>query len=212
MFSSNINYKGEVGTDRRESDGTESATERVQRLLLIRVFRVCFFFYSACSSITLSHSRDSVVESKDSHWEKAEKGARFSFPLARKEKKKVEILCLFWGRGCAHRSCLVHVFSSALLCFQMERMQGEGEMGHLEPPSPLTDKERVMIRDSWTKVYETCDDVGVAILVRYFSLWNITEFIFILFRHKMNCRSWGRMHFACASSPSTKVYMYPSCC
>nr|XP_057906095.1 cytoglobin-1-like [Doryrhamphus excisus] len=50
----------------------------------------------------------------------------------------------------------------------MERMQGEGEVDHLERPSPLTDKDRVMIQDSWAKVYLNCDDVGVAILIRLF--------------------------------------------
>ncbi|XP_047426887.1 cytoglobin-1-like [Mugil cephalus] len=50
----------------------------------------------------------------------------------------------------------------------MERMQGEGEVDHLERPSPLTDKERLMIQDSWAKVYENCDHVGVAILIRLF--------------------------------------------
>ncbi|XP_054615614.1 cytoglobin-1-like [Dunckerocampus dactyliophorus] len=50
----------------------------------------------------------------------------------------------------------------------MERMQGEREVDHLERPSPLTDKERVMIQDSWAKFYLNCDDVGVAILIRLF--------------------------------------------
>ncbi|XP_061905440.1 cytoglobin-1-like [Entelurus aequoreus] len=50
----------------------------------------------------------------------------------------------------------------------MERMQGEGEVDHLERPSPLTEKEKVMIQDSWAKVYLKCDDVGVAILIRLF--------------------------------------------
>lgn len=39
-------------------------------------------------------------------------------------------------------------------------------MEPLEEPSPLTDKEKVMIQDSWAKVYQSCDDAGVAILVR----------------------------------------------
>lgn len=55
--------------------------------------------------------------------------------------------------------------SRSTLGFQMERKQGE--VDHLERPSPLTDKERVMIQDSWGKVYQNCDDAGVAILVRY---------------------------------------------
>lgn len=67
-------------------------------------------------------------------------------------------------------ACLLHVLSCTQLCCQMERMQGEGEMDHLEQPSPLTDKERVMIQDSWAKVYQNCDDAGVAILVRYLFL------------------------------------------
>ncbi|XP_026180815.1 cytoglobin-1-like [Mastacembelus armatus] len=49
----------------------------------------------------------------------------------------------------------------------MERMQGEGEVD-LEQPSPLTDKEKMMIQDSWRKVFQNCDDVGVTILVRLF--------------------------------------------
>lgn len=52
----------------------------------------------------------------------------------------------------------------------MERMQGEGELDHLEQSSPLSDKERLMIQDSWAKVYQTGDDAGVAILIRYFSV------------------------------------------
>lgn len=60
------------------------------------------------------------------------------------------------------------MLSSAQLCSQMEKMQGEGELDHLERPSPLTDMEKVMIQDSWAKVYQNCDDAGVAILVRYF--------------------------------------------
>lgn len=68
-------------------------------------------------------------------------------------------------------------------------MQGEGEVDHQEKPSPLTDKERVMIHDSWTKVYQNCDDVGVAILVRYFfpcSFFSLSCFTFELF---FKCKS-----------------------
>lgn len=51
----------------------------------------------------------------------------------------------------------------------MEGMQGDGELDHVERPSPLTDKEKVMIQDSWAVVFQSCDDAGVAILVRYSS-------------------------------------------
>ncbi|XP_049416978.1 cytoglobin-1-like isoform X2 [Epinephelus fuscoguttatus] len=65
----------------------------------------------------------------------------------------------------------------------MERMQGEGEVDHLERPSPLTDKERVMIQDSWAKVYQNCDDVGVAILVRLFVNFPSSKQYFSQFKH-----------------------------
>lgn len=79
-------------------------------------------------------------------------------------------MCLFClrGRGALISPAFCMCSAHYTLCFQMERTQGDGEVDHLERPSPLTDKERVMIQDSWGKVYQNCDDVGVAILVRYF--------------------------------------------
>ncbi|CAK6963305.1 cytoglobin-2 [Scomber scombrus] len=65
----------------------------------------------------------------------------------------------------------------------MERMQGKGEGDHLEQPSPLTDKERVMIQDSWAKVYQKCDDAGVAILVRLFVNFPSSKQYFSQFKH-----------------------------
>lgn len=65
----------------------------------------------------------------------------------------------------------------------MERMQGEGEVDLLERPSPLTDKERVMIQDSWAKVYQNCDDVGVTILVRLFVNFPSSKQYFSKFKH-----------------------------
>lgn len=59
--------------------------------------------------------------------------------------------------------------SPSQLCSQMERMQRDGELDHLGQPSPLSDKEKVMIHDSWAIVFQSCDDAGVAILVRYSS-------------------------------------------
>ncbi|CAG5897594.1 unnamed protein product [Menidia menidia] len=67
------------------------------------------------------------------------------------------------------------------LCFQMERKQGE--VDHLERPSPLTDKEKVSIQDSWAKVYQNCDDVGVAILVRLFVNFPSSKQFFSQFKH-----------------------------
>ncbi|KAF7652212.1 hypothetical protein LDENG_00099900 [Lucifuga dentata] len=65
----------------------------------------------------------------------------------------------------------------------MERMQGDGEMDHLEQPSPLTDREKVIIQDSWAKVFQTCDDVGVAILIRLFVSCPSSKQYFSQFKH-----------------------------
>ncbi|KAM7386606.1 hypothetical protein PAMA_009287 [Pampus argenteus] len=65
----------------------------------------------------------------------------------------------------------------------METMQGEGEVDHLERPSPLTDKERAMIQDSWAQVYQNCDDVGVTILVRLFVNFPSSKQYFSQFKH-----------------------------
>ncbi|KAF1379299.1 hypothetical protein PFLUV_G00174640 [Perca fluviatilis] len=99
--------------------------------------------YKACSSLTLSLSRDSKVERAKivTREKKGGKGHRFSSSLTKKETQTRK---------------------------KMERMQAEGEEDHLERPSPLTDKERVMIQESWAKVYQNCEDVGVAILLRLF--------------------------------------------
>ncbi|KAM4534830.1 cytoglobin-1-like [Fundulus diaphanus] len=62
----------------------------------------------------------------------------------------------------------------------MERKQGE--VDHLERPSPLTDKERVMIQDSWAKVYQNCEEAGVAILVRLFVNFPSSKLYFSQFK------------------------------
>ncbi|KAK5914291.1 hypothetical protein CgunFtcFv8_008745 [Champsocephalus gunnari] len=66
---------------------------------------------------------------------------------------------------------------------KMERMQGEAEGDYLERPSPLTDKEKVMIQDSWAKVYENCEDTGVAILIRLFVKFPSSRQYFSQFKH-----------------------------
>uniref|UniRef100_A0A3P9IN63 superoxide dismutase n=2 Tax=Oryzias latipes TaxID=8090 RepID=A0A3P9IN63_ORYLA len=71
--------------------------------------------------------------------------------------------------------------SRSTLGFQMERKQGE--VDHLERSRPLTDKERVMIQDSWAKVYQNCDDAGVAILVRLFVNFPSSKQYFSQFKH-----------------------------
>ncbi|XP_030263503.1 cytoglobin-1-like isoform X1 [Sparus aurata] len=64
-----------------------------------------------------------------------------------------------------------------------ERMQGEGELNHLERPSPLNEREKVLIQDSWAKVYENCEDAGVAILLRLFVNFPSSKQYFSDFKH-----------------------------
>ncbi|XP_028829365.1 cytoglobin-2 [Denticeps clupeoides] len=37
-----------------------------------------------------------------------------------------------------------------------------------ERVEPLSDAERAIVQDTWGRVYENCDDVGVTILIRFF--------------------------------------------
>lgn len=107
------------------------------------------------------------------HWEE------FSPSLSRGRSSKshrrtevwsrvVVMMMMIEGVVCALPLCTCSAVHNCALA-QMERMQGGGGGGVMEPleePSPLTDKEKVMIQDSWAKVYQSCDDAGVAILVR----------------------------------------------
>uniref|UniRef100_A0A671K2I1 Cytoglobin 2 n=1 Tax=Sinocyclocheilus anshuiensis TaxID=1608454 RepID=A0A671K2I1_9TELE len=45
-------------------------------------------------------------------------------------------------------------------------MREWGEEGEGERPEPLTDVELGIIQDTWARVYESCEDVGVFILIR----------------------------------------------
>uniref|UniRef100_A0A4W4FEK1 superoxide dismutase n=2 Tax=Electrophorus electricus TaxID=8005 RepID=A0A4W4FEK1_ELEEL len=49
---------------------------------------------------------------------------------------------------------------------EKERDAGEAERG--ERAEPLSDAERGIVQDTWARVYESCEDVGVAILIRFF--------------------------------------------
>lgn len=177
--------EGEKGKRRREAGKGECIKReyRGSSSFAAACVSCVIFFFLARSSLTLSLSRDSEVGSRDSHRDKGWKtGNCFSLlPPHRRHKqeektsttttttKKVQIvfICLR-GRGALISPAFCMCSAHYTLCFQMERTQGDGEVDHLERPSPLTDKERVMIQASWGKVYQNCDDVGVAILVRYF--------------------------------------------
>ncbi|KAM4595948.1 cytoglobin-1-like isoform 1-T2 [Polymixia lowei] len=65
----------------------------------------------------------------------------------------------------------------------MERVQDGREADPLERPSPLTDRETATIQDTWAKVYQNCDDVGVAILIRLFVNFPSSKQYFSQFKH-----------------------------
>lgn len=48
----------------------------------------------------------------------------------------------------------------------MEKEREDEETEGRERPEPLTDVERGIIQDTWARVYESCEDVGITILIR----------------------------------------------
>ncbi|XP_037111554.1 cytoglobin-1-like isoform X1 [Syngnathus acus] len=103
----------------------------------------------------LHSHRDSVLGAQQFSLGQRRKGKQPLFPLRAKTKKKKK----------------------------MERMQEEGDLDHLERPSSLTDKDKVNIQDSWAKVYQNCDDVGVAILIRLFVNFPSSKQYFVKFKN-----------------------------
>ncbi|XP_030645898.1 cytoglobin-2 [Chanos chanos] len=63
-------------------------------------------------------------------------------------------------------------------------MEGErkGKMEQLEKTEPLSDAERGMIQNTWTKVYENSEDAGVAVLTRLFVNFPSSKQYFSQFR------------------------------
>ncbi|XP_030638038.1 cytoglobin-2 isoform X2 [Chanos chanos] len=52
-----------------------------------------------------------------------------------------------------------------------------------ERAEPLSDTERAIVQDTWARVYESCEDVGVAILVRFFVNFPSAKQYFSQFQH-----------------------------
>ncbi|KAB5584635.1 hypothetical protein PHYPO_G00109770 [Pangasianodon hypophthalmus] len=50
----------------------------------------------------------------------------------------------------------------------MEPERDVAEPERRERPEPLSGVERAIVQDTWARVYESCEDVGVAVLVRFF--------------------------------------------
>lgn len=99
MFSSNTTYKGEAGRGRkREREGGREGRVQKRACRGSSSLAACVScVFTACSSLTLSLSTDSEVESKDSHWEYGGKGFSFLSQQERdinKKKKKVHSVYL----------------------------------------------------------------------------------------------------------------------
>lgn len=174
-LSSMHTYCAKVRWVRKKGGGRrkwENVKGRVARLLPTH----CMILMCECGgglffkSVLHSHSfiRDLEVESKDNDRTKEER--EIIFFLCHKEGEDIRGKDggLFIMRVVG-QTRPVRVLSPSQLCSQMERMQRDGELDHMEQPSPLTEKEKLMIQNSWAKVFQNCDDAGVAILVRYSS-------------------------------------------
>lgn len=49
----------------------------------------------------------------------------------------------------------------------MEKVQGEMEIERWERSEEISDAEKKVIQEIWSRVYANCEDVGVSILIRY---------------------------------------------
>ncbi|XP_069050710.1 cytoglobin-2 [Lepisosteus oculatus] len=65
----------------------------------------------------------------------------------------------------------------------MEKGPGAGEVERRERADQLSEAERGMIQDTWGRVYEHCEDVGVSILIRFFVNFPSAKQYFSQFRH-----------------------------
>ncbi|CAM4555903.1 cytoglobin isoform X4 [Lepidochelys kempii] len=65
----------------------------------------------------------------------------------------------------------------------MEKVQGEMEIERWERSEELSDAERKVIQETWSRVYTNCEDVGVSILIRFFVKFPSAKQYFSQFKH-----------------------------
>ncbi|XP_003461491.1 cytoglobin isoform X1 [Cavia porcellus] len=65
----------------------------------------------------------------------------------------------------------------------MEKVPGEMEIERRERSEELSEAERKAVQATWARVYASCEDVGVAILVRFFVNFPSAKQYFSQFRH-----------------------------
>ncbi|XP_058024915.1 cytoglobin [Ahaetulla prasina] len=65
----------------------------------------------------------------------------------------------------------------------MEKVQGEMEIERWERSEELSDAERKVIQETWSRVYVNCEDVGVSVLIRFFVNFPSAKQYFSQFKH-----------------------------
>ncbi|XP_072501907.1 cytoglobin isoform X1 [Notamacropus eugenii] len=65
----------------------------------------------------------------------------------------------------------------------MEKVPGEMEIERRERSEELSETERKAVQDTWARLYANCEDVGVAILVRFFVNFPSAKQYFSQFQH-----------------------------
>ncbi|XP_007883271.1 cytoglobin-2 [Callorhinchus milii] len=65
----------------------------------------------------------------------------------------------------------------------MEEAAGRSEQRRPDPGQYLSDTDRDIIRQTWSRVFSCCEDVGVRVLIRFFSKFPSAKQYFSQFRH-----------------------------
>ncbi|XP_005233102.2 cytoglobin isoform X2 [Falco biarmicus] len=67
--------------------------------------------------------------------------------------------------------------------FSMEKVQGEMEIERWERSEEISDAEKKVIQETWSRVYANCEDIGVSILIRFFVNFPSAKQYFSQFKH-----------------------------
>ncbi|XP_072207926.1 cytoglobin [Excalfactoria chinensis] len=65
----------------------------------------------------------------------------------------------------------------------MEKVQGEMEIERWERSEEISEAEKKVIQETWSRVYANCEDVGVSILIRLFVNFPSAKQYFSQFKH-----------------------------
>uniref|UniRef100_U3I7D6 superoxide dismutase n=1 Tax=Anas platyrhynchos platyrhynchos TaxID=8840 RepID=U3I7D6_ANAPP len=65
----------------------------------------------------------------------------------------------------------------------MEKVQGEMEIERWERSEEISEAEKKVIQETWSRVYANCEDVGVSVLIRFFVNFPSAKQYFSQFKH-----------------------------